>query len=140
MTPRNRESYTVLVVDDDASVLATYGRLLKKAGYRAVMEQDPCRVLDDGVAESGIDLILLDFKMPEMDGLTLLQALRQRKCRSRAVLISAFLNEEVRQRADRLGVSRVMEKPVDVPALRQTLAELLPLAGPSAADVAKLAP
>ena len=130
MTPKSRETYTVLVVDDDPSVLTTYRRLLKKAGYSTRTSQCPRRVLDEGLADTGVDLILLDYKMPAMDGLTLLAALRGRECRCRCVLISAFLNEDVRQQARHLGVSRVMEKPVDVAALRQTLDELLPLAGP----------
>ena len=45
MTPRNKASYTVLVVDDDPSVLATYRRLLRRAGYRIIAEDNPLKVL-----------------------------------------------------------------------------------------------
>ena len=127
--------FKVLVVDDDPSVLATYRRLLQKAGYSIVTEQDPCRVIESGVADQNFDLLLVDYKMPGMDGLTLLAELRRRKCAFPCVLISAFLNEDVRCQAVHLGVSRVMEKPVDVAALRQTLEDLLPLAGPPSLGV-----
>jgi CheY-like chemotaxis protein len=131
MTPINKGSYTVLVVDDDPSVLATYGRLLKRAGYRIIAEDDPLKVLRDGHAENGIDLLLLDYKMPGMDGLTLLAKLRRKECRVPCILVSAFLNEDVRSQARHLGVACVLEKPIEVPALRRALDELLPVSGSS---------
>jgi CheY-like chemotaxis protein len=128
MTPLSRARYTVLVVDDDPSVLATYRRLLGRAGYRTLIEDDPRTVLKTENAASA-DLLLIDYKMPGMDGLSLLTRLRQMECRAPCVLISAFLNDEVRQRAKVLGVSRVLEKPVDVAQLRDVLADLLPITG-----------
>ena len=127
MTPRLKAAYTVLVVDDDPSVLACYGRLLRRAGYTAVTQGDPCKVLTDQ-ADSRVDLLLLDYKMPGMDGLSLLEELRRRACRARCILISAFLNEDVRSRAETLGVDCVLEKPVDAGQLRDAIHDLLPLA------------
>ena len=115
--------YTVLVVDDDPSVLSTYRRLLGRCGYNAMTHGDPLGVLESG--PDAADLILLDYKMPGMDGLTLLAELRQRKCRARCILVSAYLNEDVRLKAQSLGVDRVLEKPVDVGLLRSVLADLL---------------
>jgi len=128
MTPQCKSGYTVLVVDDDPSVLACYRRLLRRAGYTTVTEGDPLKVLT-GKSDARADLLLLDYKMPGMDGLSLLAELRRRACRARCILISAFLNEEVRHRAATLGVDHVLEKPVDAGQLRQVIDDLLPLAG-----------
>ena len=126
MSPGSNGQFTVLVVDDDPSVLSTYRRLLGRSGYRTFSEDSPLRVLEnEDLAD--VDLVLLDYKMPEMDGLSLLAELRRRECRARCILISAYLNEEVRQQASLLGVDRVMEKPVDVKRLRSALADLLSL-------------
>jgi two-component system response regulator TctD len=127
MTAERNAGFTVLVVDDDPSVLATYGRLLRRAGYTTLTEADPRRVLAEEV-DSRADLLLLDYKMPGMDGLSLLAQLRRRACRARCILVSAFLNDDVRKRAAHLGVDRVLEKPVDAGRLRKEIRELLPLA------------
>jgi DNA-binding response OmpR family regulator len=124
MTLQCTTGYTVLVVDDDPAVLATYCRLLRRAGYTTVTESDPCRVLSDP-APARPDLLLLDYKMPGMDGLSLLAELRHRACSARCILVSAFLDDDVRSRAAHLGVDRVFEKPVDAGALRQVIRNLL---------------
>jgi CheY-like chemotaxis protein len=135
MTPRARDRFTVLVVDDDPSVLATYRRLLTRAGYRTITEDCPLKVLADGGRTGQADLLLLDYKMPEMDGLSLLAALRRRECKAQCILVSAFLNDDVRSQARNLGVQRVLEKPVDVGALRQAIHDLLPLNGGGATKI-----
>jgi len=129
VTPYSHARYTVLVVDDDLSVLATYKRLLARAGYRTMTEDSPCRVLERGDRLPEVDLLLLDYKMPGIDGLTLLAELRRRECRARCILISAYLNDRVRQQARLLGVDRVLEKPVDVGLLRTAIGDLLPVTG-----------
>jgi CheY-like chemotaxis protein len=140
MKPEVGSQYTVLVVDDDPSVLATYRRLLGRCGYKTVTQDDPLRVLDmldKGSSADDADLLLLDYKMPGMDGLSLLARLRQRQCRARCVLISAYLNDDVRQKAKGLGVDRVLEKPVDVALLRTVLADLLPASDGSSPEAVR---
>jgi CheY-like chemotaxis protein len=124
---------TVLVVDDDPSVLATYRRLLCRAGYRTLTATGPVEVLSNGHPGDGIDLLLLDYKMPGMDGLSFLAELRRRECRARCVLISAYLNDDLRLQARTLGVDQVLQKPVDVCLLRRTINALLPVREPSGA-------
>lgn len=125
MTPLARSRHTVLVVDDDTSVLDCYRKLLSRAGYRALTESDPRRVLTAGRDLSDVALLMIDYKMPEMDGLTLLAELRRREFKARCILISAYLNDGVRQQARHLGVDRILEKPVDVVSLRGAMEELL---------------
>ena len=124
-----KAQYKVLVVDDDPSVLATYRRLLTRAGYGTFTADNPLRVLDDRPGSGRFDLLLLDYKMPGMDGLSLLAELRRREWKAHCILISAYLNDDVRSQARILGVKRVLEKPVDIGALRQAIHDLLPLAG-----------
>ncbi len=129
VTPLSHERFRVLVVDDDLSVLDGYRRLLERAGYRAASESDPCRVLDGAHDLESVDVLVLDYKMPGMDGLSLLAELRRREIRARCILVSAFVNDGVRQQASLLGVDRILEKPVDVVSFRSAVADLLPRNG-----------
>lgn len=126
MAPAPSNGYRVLVVDDDLSALATYRRLLRRSGFEPVTVSDPFQVLRNGRAE-GVDLLLLDYGMPGLDGLSLLAELRKRECSVPAILVSACLNEDVVSQARLLGVSKVLEKPVDAVALRGYMFDLLPI-------------
>jgi CheY-like chemotaxis protein len=124
MSPAKSNGYRVLVVDDDPTVLATYRRLLRRAGFDVLTEADPREALENGHAND-VDLLVLDYRMPGLDGLSLLAELRRRECTAPAVLISAYLNEDLVNQARMLGVARMLEKPVDVPALRRHLFDLI---------------
>lgn len=125
----------ILVVDDDTAVLDCYRRVLSRAGYRVSTESDPTRILAAPGEAAGADLLLLDYKMPGTDGLTLLAELRRREIRARCILISAYLNEAVRQQARLLGVDRILEKPVDLVSLRGAVTETLEARSPRAAGM-----
>lgn len=114
----------VVVVDDDTAVLDSYRRVLSRSGYEVLTVSDPLRVLGDPEIAGKADLLILDYKMPGADGLTLLAELRRREVRARCILISAFLNEAVRQQARLLGVDRILDKPVDVTSLRGAVTEV----------------
>ena len=120
---------TILVVDDDKAVLESYGRLLRRLGHRVLLSEDSEGVRTDPDSLLGVDLLILDQRMPRTSGLALLDSLRRRMSvacgedRGRAgvvpavILISAFLSEEIRDEATRLGVVQVIEKPVDAARL-----------------------
>lgn len=127
MSSAKSNGYRVLVVDDDPTVLSTYRRMLRRAGFEVVTESDPRKVLENGHAD-GVDLLLLDYRMPGLDGLSLLAELRRRECTAPVILISAYLNEDVVNQARILGVARLLQKPVDVPTLRGYLFDLMPVA------------
>lgn len=69
------DAYTpaVILVDDDALFLKTFGANLERAGYRVTAFNDPAVVLQSG---SQGDAYVLDWHMPRMDGLELLNRLR----------------------------------------------------------------
>jgi len=73
------DRFRVLVVDDNADLVTSTAALLELAGYAAIpaySARDAVDLLDD---EAGrIDLILMDIRMPDVDGFDLLRVLRHR--------------------------------------------------------------
>jgi len=111
---------TILVVDDDQAVLQSYGRLLRRLGHRALLAEDSQTVMTDPGSLQGIDLLILDQRMPRTSGLDLLAGLRRRGATGvtggrvpAVILISAFLSDELRAEAARLGVAEIIEKPIE---------------------------
>jgi len=116
---------TILVVDDDPAVLKSYGRVLGKLGHDVRLMEDSEQVLNDPDSLEGVDLLILDQRMPRTSGLALLAGLRRRaeaappdgsariSGRPVVILISAVLSRELRAEAARLGVAEVLEKPID---------------------------
>ena len=125
MAPVPSNGYRVLVVDNDPAALSTYRRLLRRAGFETRTASNPLEVLANGQAD-GVHLLLLDDRMPGLDGMSFLAELRRRECSAPAILVSTCLNEDVIGQARLLGVAKVLEKPIDVMALRRSLFELLP--------------
>lgn len=107
----------ILLVDDDPSVLRCYERLVKRSGYLPVTEEDGGSLLRRIHQHLDARLMILDYQMPKMNGLLLLDRLRERGFNGPVLLISALTSEEDREWARRLGVVRILEKPVETQAL-----------------------
>lgn len=100
----------VFVVDDDPAVRSALKFSFEQEGYRVQVWPDGPAVLraeDIGTAAC----LIIDLKLPGMDGLDLLDALRARKIKVPAVLITTHPPQRVRERAARGGVA-IVEKPL----------------------------
>ena len=100
----------ILVIDDEESIRHMLTMLLKKAGYDVT-------AADNG--EAGLmalmarpfDLVLCDVRMPKMDGMRLLDELRERDLNPTVIVMSAFGNREVAIEAIKRGAYDYIDKP-----------------------------
>jgi PAS domain S-box-containing protein len=117
---RNR----ILVVDDEADIVGWLKHLLSHSGYRVTEAYDGIQALE-AVAADKPDLILLDMKMPRMDGRTTLRRLRaEEEFRDIPVIVlsaNAVTDDAERRQLVDLGVKRFMNKPV---TMEQLIAEI----------------
>jgi FixJ family two-component response regulator len=103
---------TVLVVDDDAAVRSALKFALEVEGFRVQLYDGSVAMLADHRLPDRACMVI-DYRMPGIDGLELLQRLRARHVALPAILmISGRVNDQLRRRAAQSGVSRVLEKPL----------------------------
>lgn len=106
----------VIVVDDDDAVRHSLQFALELEGFQVRTFGNGEQVLSaDQIGRGGC--LVIDYYMPGLDGLALLTKLRAKGVRVPAILISAKLTEEVRRRASEAGYRRILEKPLEGPAL-----------------------
>ncbi len=106
----------ILVVDDEPSARAGLDMLLRQAGFRV-------HVADDGqegllaAAEFAPDVVVTDLKMPRMDGITLLQRLREQDRDVPVIVATAFGEVSSAVAAMRAGADDYLTKPLDIDEL-----------------------
>jgi len=102
---------TVLVVDDEAAIRDSLHMILEYEGYRVEEAGNGSQALSK-VGERAPDAIVLDIKMPEMDGLELLKALRERGYDMPVLMISGHADVATAVEATRRGAFDFFEKPL----------------------------
>ena len=111
---QRRES--ILVVDDEETQREALAGYLRKRGFH--IHTADCGAAGIAVVkERAIDLILTDFRMPDMDGMAVLQAARRINPDIEVVLITAYGSVSGAVDAMRDGAFSYLEKPVDLDAL-----------------------
>lgn len=109
---RLKRQTTVLHVDDDELIGSMVGRMLKKAGFPAHHYLHPKKALDDVCSGAiGYDLAVLDYAMPELDGLSLAKELLRLHPGKPVVITTGFISDDLRKNAPTIGVSELIPKP-----------------------------
>jgi two-component system, LuxR family, response regulator FixJ len=111
---------TVIVVDDDAAVRAALKFALEVEGFNVQLYDGPKAVLAAGnLPKRGC--LVVDYRMPAIDGIELVAELRRRNVTLPAILISARVTKALRDLAARSGLMRVLEKPLTDTALVESI-------------------
>jgi len=103
---------TILVVEDDATVGESLRSLLRKKGYMIHLASNGKEALQV-FRQKAVDLVITDLVMPRMDGMELLQAVKDLKPETEAIVISAQGTIEKAVQAMRLGAFDFIEKPIN---------------------------
>jgi DNA-binding NtrC family response regulator len=107
---------TVLIVDDDAQVVRHLEYLLRAEGYQVAGAHSAAEVRRT-IRVFFPDVVLLDLKLPDTDGLTLMKEVREIHPSARYLIMTAYGSIRSAVEATRLGASDYMTKPVDVDEL-----------------------
>ena len=100
----------VLVVDDDTAVLNSLGFMLETEGFEVCAFSDIGELLHaDSTREA--NCLVVDYRMPAMNGFDVLNSLRSRQVTAPAILITSRSEETLVKRAVAAGFAQVVEKP-----------------------------
>ena len=114
----------VLIVDDDAAVRAALKFALEVEGFRVQLYDGAQAVLaDTNLPKHGC--LVVDYRMPGIDGIELVRRLRHKNVSLPAILISARVNDQLRNRAAESGLTCVLEKPLSDAALVENIRGVL---------------
>lgn len=110
------KSRVVLVVDDDAAVRSALKFALEVEGFNVRDYGSPVALLDDSNLPP-FDCLVVDYRMPVIDGLELVSVLRKRGIGASAIIITGRSSKELMAEANKMGIRAVLEKPLPDGAL-----------------------
>ncbi|MBF9197273.1 response regulator transcription factor [Microvirga terrestris] len=114
----------VIVVDDDDAVRQSLKFALEMEGLNVrLYESGDALLADKDLPVSGC--LVIDYHMPAMDGVELIDRLRRRAVRMPSILITARATKDLHRRASRSGFREVLEKPFEDEALIDSILEAL---------------
>ncbi len=113
-----------LVVDDDRSMVKTLADVLQLQGWEVERAYSGAAAVQVAIHQD-FDVVLMDVKMPGIDGVDAFRAMKKARPHIRVVLMTAYAAPERLSAAEAEGVLRVMSKPVDMRELLALLATML---------------
>ncbi len=116
----------ILIADDDADFVDSLRDLLANAGYSVEVAETGQEAVDK-VVEGGVDVLLLDLRMPLLNGLEVYRQLKRKKRAVPTVVVTGYAKEEATQivKLKKLAVRQYLEKPVRPKELIAAIKSLL---------------
>jgi two-component system response regulator FixJ len=115
---------TLLLVEDDPSLRAALSFAFEADGFQVRCYSDASELFREAEAALSANCLIIDYRLPYMDGLALLAALRRKEITTPAVLITSDPDRRCRRRARAAGVD-IIEKPLLTDELRRHVHEVI---------------
>ena len=123
MPPNAMKHPKILIADDDSKARIPLGAILESEGYEVDAVDDGQKALDI-LADGSFGLVLADLKMPKVDGIALLKAMRERGIPTEFVMITGEGTTDVAIQAVREGAADYIEKPLTAERLSKLKAQI----------------
>src|SRR6476620_11644457 len=107
----------ILIVDDEQRYRQLLTLVFEEQGNKIRTAMNGRQALDALAAETA-DVIISDVKMPDMDGIEMLRAVRETQPDLGVILMTAFASVETAREAFKLGADDFIQKPFDVEELK----------------------
>ncbi|WP_347549162.1 response regulator [Pseudalkalibacillus hwajinpoensis] len=116
----------ILIVDDQYGIRVLLSELFKKEGYQALQAANGMTAIEI-VRKESPDLVLLDLKMPGMDGIEVFKSLKEFDEKVQVIFMTAYGELQLVKEFMRLGAITHFAKPFDIEEVSRTVKRIIPL-------------
>lgn len=115
----------IIVVEDEKPIREGLSKTIPKMGdsYEVIGSASNGKKGIMMIEKLHPDVIIMDIQMPDMDGLSMLSCLREKKIQVKAIVLTAYSDFQYAQKSIELGVSKYLLKPIKLGQLEQALSE-----------------
>ncbi|EON76416.1 two component, sigma54 specific, transcriptional regulator, Fis family [Lunatimonas lonarensis] len=113
----------ILIVEDDVVFCKMLTRFLSKNGY-IVYDAQSGAMASQIIKDTKIDLAILDYRLPDANGLEVFSAVKTRYPSVKSILITRFSDEALKKESDEAGIDGYIGKPLDPAELLKTIRSL----------------
>ncbi len=107
----------IVIVDNDQPLLRSLEILLRNEGHRVAVFHKALQAVDF-LRNRSVDVLILDYVMPELNGIELLERVKKHPRRQgKVIMYSGHIDQIDRSKLDQLGVSDLLAKPFDLEKL-----------------------
>ena len=103
---------TILLVEDDKGNRTIFAEILTDMGYLVIDKPDVTSALEVVRNTTPLDLVITDYRLPDTDGFTLVDAVRKARPGVQIIMMTAYGNAESYIKSMSLGVFEYLNKPV----------------------------
>ncbi|WP_235616042.1 response regulator [Metasolibacillus sp. FSL H7-0170] len=114
----------ILIVDDQQGIRLLLNEVFKKEGYETYLASNGIEALNIFKNEE-IDCVLLDMKIPGMNGIEILRELRAQSDVINVVMMTAYGEQQLIDEAFQLGATKYFTKPFNIFEVRDAVNEIL---------------
>ncbi len=114
----------ILIVDDQFGIRVLLQELFQKEGYQTFQAADGKKALEI-VTHQNPDIVLLDIKIPGMDGIEILKQIKAKDVNCRVLIMTAYGELDLIQEALDLGAVAYIAKPFDIMELRDVINKMM---------------
>jgi DNA-binding response OmpR family regulator len=125
----------LLIADDEPRVTELLAEEFREQGYEVVTVSDGAAAVVQAV-ENYFDCIILDVKMPEMDGVGALRSIRQARPQVPIIVITAHIGEGYMFETKRLGATDFITKPFRLSLIKEKIVQAIQRAAEARAEAA----
>ena len=115
----------VLVIDDQSDMGWIMSRIFHERGHKVIVSRSGKEGLKKFMDRKDFDLIFLDIKLPDLNGLDVLKQIKKTCPEVKVIVITAFGSPEARQEALDRGASAFLDKPIQVAEMTRLADEVL---------------